>query len=200
MIEIESIETEWSNSEWNPANFEKVVLAYQSKIYNFLYSMLKQKPLVEDITQETFFLAYRNLCSKTVHKIAQVPNYNFNAWLYTIARNAAISEKRRHKTIYSYSSRLSDDSLSKGDYEINAYELLKAPAKDIDKYLDIHEELEKAIQKVGRQNLLPLLLHIDGFSYKEICQINNVSLPSVKTSIYRAKERLRTALVAQSVN
>jgi RNA polymerase sigma-70 factor (ECF subfamily) len=196
MIEVASKEAEWSSSEWNPVNFEKVVLAYQPKIYNFLYSILKQKPLVEDITQETFFLAYRNLNKRADYNIIEVPVYNFSAWLYTIARNAAISEKRRHKTIYSFSTWISDDSLSQGNFEINAYELLKAPNRDIDRHLDIHEELEKAIQKVGRRSLIPLLLYIDGFSYKEICQITKTSLPAVKTSIYRAKERLRLALIA----
>jgi DNA-directed RNA polymerase specialized sigma24 family protein len=45
--------------------------------------------------------------------------------------------------------------------------------------------------------LVALLLHIDGFSYKEICEITGDSLSSVKSQIFRAKDSLRKALNAQ---
>jgi len=174
MVELENYEDDWTSSEWNLANFEKVVLTYQSRIYKFLFSISRQKPLAEDLTQETFFLAYRNLRSKTA---GQSLDYNFSAWLYTIARNAAISDKRRHKNIYPFSHWETNEN-SNDNFEMLAYEMIKAPARDIDRHLDIQAELEKAIQKVGRPGLLPLLLHLDGFSYKEICEITHTSLPT----------------------
>ncbi len=61
--------------------------------------------------------------------------------------------------------------------------------------LALKHQMQKVLDRVGREHLSSLLLHIDGFSYKEICLITGSSMPAIKSQIFRAKEKLRQALL-----
>jgi DNA-directed RNA polymerase specialized sigma24 family protein len=68
------------------------------------------------------------------------------------------------------------------------------PGENLEARTALRDELEQAMNKVGREKLTALLLHMDGFSYKEICDITGDSLSSVKSQIFRAKDNLRRVL------
>ena len=48
----------------------------------------------------------------------------------------------------------------------------------------------KALGNIKPEGLIALLLHLEGFSYKEISQIRQISLPKVKNLIFKAKKQL----------
>jgi RNA polymerase sigma-70 factor (ECF subfamily) len=74
------------------ADFEQIYLDYSDSIYRFIYIYVRHKELAEDLTQETFYRAYKNF--NTYKK-----NANLSTWLRKIARNATYDYFRRKKII-----------------------------------------------------------------------------------------------------
>jgi len=196
-------------SEWNPATFERVISQYQPRIYRFIYSMLGDAELAHDLTQDTFLAAYRHVCRRAeaarldeadeeaaaLHWQQIQSQNNMSAWLYTIARNAALSEMRRRKVVrfLPFFHKPSGSGLEE-ELDGLADTAQNEPGDNLEARTVLRDELEQAMNKVGREKLTALLLHMDGFSYKEICDITGDSLSSVKSQIFRAKDSLRRAL------
>jgi RNA polymerase sigma-70 factor, ECF subfamily len=196
-------------SEWNPATFERVIVQYQSRIYRFVYSIVGEAELAHDLTQDTFLSAYRHLCRRaesaglnhgddatTAAQWQQIQSQNnMSAWLYTIARNSALSEMRRRKVVR-FLPFFHKPKGSGIEEELDGLSdtAQVEPGGDLEARIALRDELEQAMNKVGREKLTALLLHMDGFSYKEICEITGDSLSSVKSQIFRAKDSLRRAL------
>ena len=195
-------------SEWNPANFERVVSQYEPRIYRFVYSMVGESELARDLTQDTFLSAYRNLCRRaealsevadqTAHWRQIQANNNLSAWLYTIARNAALSEMRRRKVIR-FLPFLHKTNTTDEEFDGLADTAQIEAGGNLEARMALRDELQRAMNLVGRDKLTALLLHMDGFSYKEICDITGDSLSSVKSQIFRAKESLRKILGASAI-
>src|SRR2546425_1031286 len=60
--------------------YSRLIAAYQSRLYNFVRSMVQNEQLAEDITQESFVKAYFNL-----NKLKEPAR--FKSWLFRIANN-----------------------------------------------------------------------------------------------------------------
>jgi len=73
----------------DPDALSAVVDRYSPEIFRFLKFCTRQQDLAEDLTQEVFVRAY----SKR-HLLVRYTN--FRAWLYTIARNIAAKEMKKH--------------------------------------------------------------------------------------------------------
>ncbi|MCB2156494.1 RNA polymerase sigma factor [bacterium] len=72
------------------AAFEELMLRHQKPLVRWIWSMLGDAEEAQDVAQDAFLQAYSN-----AEKFN--PRYNFKTWLYTIARNRAISIMRRRK-------------------------------------------------------------------------------------------------------
>jgi RNA polymerase sigma-70 factor (ECF subfamily) len=210
MSKVRSSETDWAESEWNPAYFEAIVEQFQSRIYRFIYGMVGESELAHDLTQDTFLSAYKNLCKRAEERQASEDNFaeeninisannnNMSAWLYTIARNAALSEMRRRKVVRFFSFWQRSEAGSEDEIDGSADTAVIEAGGNLEARTALRDELDRAMNHVGRERLTALLLHMDGFSYKEICDITGDSLSSVKSQIFRAKESLRRTLATQN--
>ncbi|NWJ45068.1 MAG: RNA polymerase sigma factor [Chloroflexi bacterium] len=193
-------------NDWDPANFDGIINQFQPRIFRFIYSLVGEAELASDLTQDTFLSAYRHLIRRReINQNSglpiQSPTDNMSAWLYAIARNIALSEIRRHKVVRFFSFRQkSDVNQPENDFDSLADTPALEPGGSLENRSVLTDELERAIKLVGRQKLTALLLHVDGFSYREICEITGDSLSSVKSQIFRAKESLRKALILQSTS
>jgi RNA polymerase sigma-70 factor (ECF subfamily) len=205
MYDYKMNESSWVESEWNPANFEKVVFKYQDRIYHFIYGMMWETHLAQDLTQDTFLQAYKALCKKAetgslspeaenITAPLQGVSSTITTWLYTIARNNAIDEMRRQKVLKTSSLWYYDESGS--EYEASNLAATQ-PSSDLEYRFTMQVELETAIKKVGRDRMTAFLLYLNGFSYLEICGITGRTLSNVKSQIFRAKESLRQILLKQ---
>jgi len=70
------------------ACFEEIVRRFQTPLLHFLIRRCGSRHDAEDLLQETFLLAYRNLCSFR-------HNCRLSTWLFTIANRSAISRARK---------------------------------------------------------------------------------------------------------
>ena len=73
-------------AEGDDAAFNILVERYQRTLLNFLYRMVRDGEVAEDLLQETFIRVYRT---------REKPIENFSAWVFTIASNLARDEIRR---------------------------------------------------------------------------------------------------------
>ena len=97
--------------EGDLAAFNALVVAYQDQVYNLCLRMLGSQQPAEDVTQETFISAYRN--------VGRMRGPSVRSWLLRIAANACIDELRRRKRHpqLSLDSRRNDDE-TEGSYDV----------------------------------------------------------------------------------
>jgi RNA polymerase sigma-70 factor, ECF subfamily len=163
--------------------FEAIYGNFSSRVFNFLYRLLGSRDEAEDVTQQTFLIALKQI--KTLRDPGQL-----ESWIYRIARNEVYQRFRRKKL-----GSLEDEVLeSEGPIEPREDRLHANPEKVL-----LNEELGRKLQAV--LNGLPLKLRevfilavVQEMSYKDISAVVGRSLLSVKTDIYRARLTAREEL------
>ena len=76
----------------NAAAFAQLFAAYHGPITSYLYHLVRDRAVADDLAQDTFLQAYRMLQRTT-------PDLHFRAWLYRIATNAARNYQRRQRLL-----------------------------------------------------------------------------------------------------
>ncbi len=168
--------------------FNALVVAYQGPVYSLCLSMLGAQQPAEDVTQETFISAFRN--------VSHMRGPSVRSWLLRIAANACIDELRRRKR----HPQLSLDARRDDDDREVAYDVPdSAPGPE---QLAVRVELRQALeaellQLPVDQRLAVVLCDIEGLAYEEIAAAMGTSVGTVKSRISRGRARLRTALEAR---
>jgi len=163
--------------------FERLVLRYEQKLFNFGYRMCGDASDSEDLVQETFLRVYRN--RKAYQKVAK-----FSTWIYTIAGNLAKTELRKRKRRKFLS--ISELGFNEKDYDISDEAF--NPEKDVDgrmKESIIHEQIMELSPKFRE---VILLRDVQQLSYEEISEIVNIPLGTVKSRVNRGRLKLQEKL------
>ena len=161
----------------------ELVNRYRNRLLNFVFQILGDSDISEDIIQDPFLRLYEK--KHYYKKIAK-----FSTWIYTIARNLANTELR--KKIRRKTSVFSQ--ISKHDYD---YELPSSQP-------EVSQEFEndyvgKRIQKAINQLQDPfkeviILRDMQNLSYDDISLIIDVPIGTVKSRINRARLQLQIEL------
>jgi RNA polymerase sigma-70 factor, ECF subfamily len=170
-----------SAKEGDVPAFQKLYELFAKKILNYVFRMTGSREEAEDLMQDTFILAYRNLASLK-------ENRKFQSWIFRIAQNN-VYQKYRGKTLQFESI---DQEPANEHSEIKRLATSdKSPEKDI-----LSNELQAVVQQVIEE--LPekyrqvfVLSAIHKLSYQEISEIVGRSLASVKSDIHRARVEVR---------
>jgi RNA polymerase sigma-70 factor, ECF subfamily len=162
----------------DPKAFELVLRKYHRHVLNFIFQIVPDESIVEDLGQEVFINVYRSLSNFDEKR--GVP---FGAWLFAIARNRAISELRRRK--FNPPLPLADhdqfpDNGPGPDEILLGKEKLAA--------------IEEALEQLEEPFKSALVASIRGASLKEIARDCSLPLNTVKTRVFRAREKLRILL------
>ena len=168
------------------SSFSELIDEYKNMVFSLSYKMTNSLEDAEDISQEVFIRVYKSLYNFN-------PNYKFSTWLYQMTLNLCRDRFRKGK-IPSVSL---DSPLNKDDQ------------KDLRSIIpDNQNNPEDIIMGVEQTNFindlitsLPLkyreviiLRHLKDLSYDEMSKILNISLGSVKTRLFRARELLKNKL------
>ncbi len=151
--------------------FERLFSEYQQPILSYLYRLLGDAPLAEELTQDVFVRAYHALPGLKA-------DANCRAWLYRIATNAAYDQFRRRRLIRwlpfgDRQERLADEAV----LENNAAE---------------QQAVAQALQQLHPDYRAPLILYcVQGYSTSEIAAMLGISEGAVKTRLCRAREKFR---------
>ena len=156
-------------------SFEILMDMYRNRIYNFLLKMTFSKEDSEDMTQEVFVRAYNSLYQYN-------SKWCFSTWIFRIAVNVFKTE---------YSKKKNRESKNIQDILVNQqFSNITEPERaleNIETRLEVLKMLEalKAPQRVAL-----VLKYVQGFSYKEIGEVLNVSPENAKVRVMRAKKYL----------
>ena len=156
---------------------EEIYEEYSKFIFNYLLSLTSNTMIAEELMQETFYSAIKN-----INKFRK--DSNLKTWLCKIAKNKWIDYYKKSKKIKEIDiNSISDDYLVVHSFEdncINKIELL-------DVYKQIHKLDEKSKEVI--------FLRIKGnFSFKEIATIMEKTEEWARITYYRAKIKLKEEL------
>lgn len=160
----------------SPFDFQLVKL--KQPLYFFALSLTKNEADAEDLLQETFLKAL-------LYKNRYIDNTNLKGWLCTIMKNIFINEyrrKSRNQTVSDESSEgksLTKLESAKGSYPESMYQV---------------QEINAAVDRLGTDYKVPLNLYFEGYKYKEIADIMQLPLGTIKSRIFLARKQLQNPL------
>ena len=169
------------------AAYGLLVARYQTRIHSFVFRYLGNAADAEDLTQEVFIRAYRNL-----HRFRG--EAKFSTWLYQIAKNMAFNKLREFKRrVYGWLK--PNHTNDEGEPLI---EQIASDDRDPESLLEGRESnhhVQKAIAELNPVWRAALILRdIEEMSYEEIGEILGLAQGTVKSRIHRARSQLKEKL------
>ena len=166
--------------------FSELVRRHQSAVRATLRRLTAgDHALADDLAQDTFMLAYRNL--KSFRQEAR-----FSTWLYRIATNAFLADARKRKE-----ELLGDADALIADDDDPATPAGEASGSDHARGANLRIDMERALAVLteGERAAIVQCYHND-LSHEEAAYVLNCPVGTVKTHILRAKLKLRSQLAA----
>jgi RNA polymerase sigma-70 factor (ECF subfamily) len=145
-------------------DIESIYRMYGEYIYRYIYGMVRNKAEAEDLLQDTFI---------KVMKAESSEIENMKSWLITIARYTIYDHWRRERR------------------RLKLRPFIREKKRDIDLKLDIEREIEKLPPKLKE---VIILREINQLNYKEISDILDVEIGTVKSRLSRARIKLGESL------
>jgi len=167
--------------------YRLLVDRHSRSVFRLAYRMTGNEQDSEDVVQETFLRAYKQLQRYEARS-------SFATWLYRIAANYSLDLVRRRK-------RHGEVSLGDARPEEDAPEMVhtipsRDPAPDRLVFSGrVQEQVARTLDELSRQERTAFVLrHFEGQSIEEISGALGLSQNAAKHSIFRAVQKLRRAL------
>jgi RNA polymerase sigma-70 factor (ECF subfamily) len=162
----------------------ELIEAHQHRIIGTVAKMLGDDSDAEDIAQQVFIRVWKSAARYE-------PTAKFTTWLFKITRNLVFNELRRRK-------RHPAQSLDAPRDDERPLQMPDTGVKAPDTSL-LDEEMQAAIQRAidelpETQRMAVVLRRYDDISYEEIGEILDLSVPAVKSVLFRARTELREKL------
>ncbi|OGI17304.1 MAG: hypothetical protein A2Z52_02855 [Candidatus Moranbacteria bacterium RBG_19FT_COMBO_42_6] len=167
----------------HPEIYDEIVTRYEKKLFSYIYRLVGNREEAEDILQNVFVKAYRNIKSFDIER-------KFSSWIYRIAHNEAINflKKRNKKKFISWE----DIVASKDKMETKSDE--RSPI-DIWIRKESAIEVKQALEKIPEKYRQVLMLrYFSEKSYEEIGKMIGSPVNTVGTLINRAKKKLMSVI------
>lgn len=151
------------------ASQQRLYSLYVSAMYNTAMRMTGSREDAEDIIQESFVAAYRNLASFNYES-------SFGAWLKRIVVNRSINLLKSRRVVLV--------PLENHESYLHTEEPISEEVVDI-------EKVKRGIKELptGYRQIVTLYL-IEGYDHKEIAEILGISTSTSKSQYHRAKRKL----------
>jgi RNA polymerase sigma-70 factor (ECF subfamily) len=171
----------------NMAGFDYLIQKYRRPIVHFMYRMVRNQAIAEELAQEVFLRVYRS--RETYRAEAR-----FSTWLYRIATNLGVNHARdtRHEraasTVY----------LDEVDPETGTTPDLADSVPGVESNLVRQERMaairEHVLALPDRQRMAVLMHKYEGMDYKQIGEVLKLSESATKSLLFRAYQTLRGKL------
>ncbi|MGI8640244.1 MAG: RNA polymerase sigma factor [Pyrinomonadaceae bacterium] len=159
------------------AAFQQISEQHHRFVLRFLYGMVGEISLAEELTQETFVRAFTSIGNMRSEA-------KLSTWLGGIAKNVASNSFRSRRR---ESRNLEIDSLP---FEKTSGENLSPDAELLN--IELQDVIRDALGKLAEDKRLVFILKIiQHKSYEEIAEITDSSIPKLKTDLHRAKAEMR---------
>jgi RNA polymerase sigma-70 factor, ECF subfamily len=169
------------------AGYDILIEKYRKSIINFMFRMVHNQAMAEELAQETFLRVYRS--RQTYRAEAK-----FTTWLYRIATNLAVNHARDTK----YERAAQNVYLDQPDPETGTTPDVADSTVSVEESL-VREERMRAIRQhvlalPERQRMAVLMHKYQGLDYKQIGEVLKLSESATKSLLFRAYQTLRERL------
>ncbi len=162
------------------AAFGELVLKYQNRLYASMLHVTGSSDDAEDVVQDAFVRAFVKLHTFQQHS-------QFFTWLYRIAFNSALSNRRRHRSTVSI-----DYSRESGG--VDPTDPIEAPDANL-----LRDErivrVRKALEQLTEDHRAILILReMEDLAYEDIAHILEITIGTVRSRLSRARAALKIVL------
>jgi RNA polymerase sigma-70 factor (ECF subfamily) len=163
-----------------PLALRRFVVRYERVVFAFLSRTLGAGPHVEDLAQEVFLRAIRAL-----PRFEPRPSARLSTWLLKIAVRLAQDERRRRPPRFEPLGEHDGAEERTPEHEHEARELVRV--------------LERAAASLPtEQRVVLVLAQFHGLGLEEIGELVDAPVATVKTRLFRARERMRALLGSEA--
>lgn len=155
--------------------FAYLVDNYKGMIYTLAYKMTKSREEAEEISQDTFIKAYRNLSKFK-------GDSKFSTWLYRIGYHASLDVIKKNKK--------SNNTFKINEVTFNQIKSVEDVLEGIERK-ERAEILDKCLTQLPEdERSMIWMFYYDELSLKEIIEVTQLSQANVKVKLHRARKRL----------
>jgi len=170
--------------EGDGASFGVLLDKHRSSVVHFLYRMVQNHAVAEELAQDVFLRVYR---SRSTYE----PTAKFTTWLFRIATHLALNALRDGKN-ERLQERLDDDS---SDMPVRQVSDNRPSIEQSMVYRARLDEVRRAIKTLPEKQRAAVLMHkYEEMEYSQIAAVLSCSESAVKSLLFRAYETLRARL------
>jgi RNA polymerase sigma-70 factor (ECF subfamily) len=169
--------------EKDAAAFEQLVRRHQHAVIGTVAKMLGSPRDAEDIAQQVFLRVWKSAPRYE-------PTAKFTTWLFTITRNLVFNECRRRHRHQEVSIDERED-----EHHIEAVDDATTPPDQATLHAELEAAIDRAIQALPeKQRMAVVLRRYEELPYEDIAAALGLSLPAVKSVLFRARAQLKELL------
>jgi len=170
--------------EGDGASFALLLEKHRNPVIHFLYRMVQDQPVAEELAQEAFLRVYRSRASYE-------PTAKFTTWLFRIATHLALNWLRDGKR-ERQQERLDEVAADSPTLQISD----RKPTVEQTMLREVWlEEIRSAIATLPEKQRAAVLMHkYQEIEYSQIAKVLSCSESAVKSLLFRAYESLRARL------
>jgi RNA polymerase sigma-70 factor (ECF subfamily) len=165
------------------AAFEELIDIHQRSVIGTVAKMLGNPSEAEDIAQQVFIRVWKSAARYE-------PQAKFTTWLFTITRNLVFNEVRRRQRKPTVSMQEREETTHRVVEDVQG----SSPDEEL-----LRSEMEAAIDRAidalpEKQRLAVVLRRYEEMPYEEIGVVLSMSVPAVKSLLFRARAQLKETL------
>ena len=165
-------------------SFTEIYRRYVRRIYNLVHRMVSPAQEADDLTQEIFLQAYRNLASFQGRS-------SFYTWIYKVASNTCLQFRKRLRRQRELAPLDAVPATELSDFQ-------REPARGPEREAERHQEMAQVVAAIEHlppaQRIAMVLGPIQGHSYEDMARILEVTQDVVKGRLHRARRSLQREL------
>ena len=177
----------------DPRAFSELMERHQGSLIGFFFRNTRDAQLSEDLTQETLLRVYDQSWD-------YLPQGRFRGWMYRIGRNLLIDNVRRQshdalvKAVKGHRDADQSDALARLAGEVLPPEVHAG-------HRELAELVDELLEEIPEEQRLTFTLHhYAGLSLPEVAEVMETSLPTCKSRLRLAREKLREKLAQRGVS
>jgi RNA polymerase sigma-70 factor (ECF subfamily) len=174
-------------SAGNMSGFDFLIQKYRKPIINFMYRMVHNQAVAEELAQEVFLRVYRS--RETYRAEAR-----FSTWLYRIATNLGVNYARDTRHERTASTIYLDETDSETGTTPDVADMTPGAEADLLRRERLNAIRQHVLALPERQRMAVLMHKYEGLDYKQIGDVLKLSESATKSLLFRAYQTLREKL------
>jgi len=187
VLNDQQLVTEYVNG--SESAFEMLLNRHKDRVYSYIYNMVRDSELAEDLFQDTFIKVVKSLKAGQYDE-----NGRFLAWVLRIAHNLSIDHFRRKAKMQTVSN-------DNGEYDLfNDVKLAENNDEPVQNKVVLSKELKELINRLPYdQKATVMMRHCWGMSFKEIAETMDVSINTALGRMRYAVRNMRQIVEEENI-